>query len=573
MSDDEVMEIEEDEWAGLSMPEGPEVPVSGKLAPYQTVNNTEGYVFKTDYETRLRRFLCIGTDGGTYYTGEKDLTRENAESIVRMINNGNGLKVVETIREFSVENKACKANPIMFALALSCRSNDPTTKEAGYKILSDVCRIPTHLFQFIKFCQEINPYGKGWGRAHRKGVSTWYQNYKQKNEGILMLAHHVTKYKARFGFSHQDVFRLCHIKTIDDALGYLVSYICRGKAATESQWKNSWAMRDEGFQQSELKKVIDLLKVFEDAQKCTNEELMKRMILEHHLAREHVPTGLLKSKEVWGALMRHMPMTAMIRNLGKMSSLGLLESDSFGEQITTEKLKNEQLLKGARIHPFTVLVAIKAYAKGKGELGKLEWPVNRRVVDALQEAFYLSFKCLKPTGKRFLLAVDVSGSMNVPVMGTPIITARDAAAAMMMVTVRTEQNYDVVAFSGGGNSLTKLAISPQDNLTAVLEKCSRLRFAHTDCSAPIVDAIQNKKLYDVFVVYTDSETNYGSVHPSKALKNYRHISGIKDARLIVCGMASNGFTIADPEDPCMMDIVGFDSGAPVAIHQFVTGTI
>jgi 60 kDa SS-A/Ro ribonucleoprotein len=52
---------------------------------------------------------------------------------------------------------------------------------------------------------------------------------------------------------------------------------------------------------------------------------------------------------------------------------------------------------------------------------------------------------------------------------------------------------------------------------------------------------------DVFVVYTGSET-YASrvcgVHPSAALQQYRSAMGI-DARLIVIGMVSNGFTIAD----------------------------
>lgn len=40
--------------------------------------------------------------------------------------------------------------------------------------------------------------------------------------------------------------------------------------------------------------------------------------------REHVPTDLLDSQEVWAALLDDMPMTAMIRNLGKMASIGLL---------------------------------------------------------------------------------------------------------------------------------------------------------------------------------------------------------------------------------------------------------
>jgi 60 kDa SS-A/Ro ribonucleoprotein len=33
-------------------------------------------------------------------------------------------------------------------------------------------------------------------------------------------------------------------------------------------------------------------------------------------------------------------------------------------------------------------------------------------------------------------------------------------------------------------------------------------------------------------------------------------------------MASNGFTIADPEDAGMLDVVGFDAAAPQLIADF-----
>ena len=49
----------------------------------------------------------------------------------------------------------------------------------------------------------------------------------------------------------------------------------------------------------------------------------------------------------------------------------------------------------------------------------------------------------------------------------------------------------------------------------------------------------------MFVTYTDSETWAGGVHPAHALADYRRASGI-DARLVVVGMVSNGFSIADP---------------------------
>ncbi len=72
---------------------------------------------------------------------------------------------------------------------------------------------------------------------------------------------------------------------------------------------------------------------------------------------------------------------------------------------------------------------------------------------------------------------------------------------------------------------------------------------------------------DTFVVYTDSETWAGQVHPVQALREYRERTGIP-AKLVVVGMASNGFSIADPEDGGMLDVVGFDASAPQMIGDF-----
>jgi len=36
---------------------------------------------------------------------------------------------------------------------------------------------------------------------------------------------------------------------------------------------------------------------------------------------------------------------------------------------------------------------------------------------------------------------------------------------------------------------------------------------------------------------------------------------------------SNGFTIADPNDPGMLDVVGFDTAAPQLIADFAAGRL
>ena len=84
----------------------------------------------------------------------------------------------------------------------------------------------------------------------------------------------------------------------------------------------------------------------------------------------------------------------------------------------------------------------------------------------------------------------------------------------------------------------------------------------------MVWAQQQGKAYDTFQVYTDNETWAGSVHPAQALRRYRERMGIA-AKLVVVAMASNGFSIADPNDAGMLDVVGFDAATPNVIADFI----
>lgn len=85
-------------------------------------------------------------------------------------------------------------------------------------------------------------------------------------------------------------------------------------------------------------------------------------------------------------------MTAMIRNLGKMSAIGLFDKKSSHVKHVCEQLVNSDALHQARLHPYTVLQALCTYSKGRGEKGSLSWEVNEKIKQALDSAFYLAFK-------------------------------------------------------------------------------------------------------------------------------------------------------------------------------------
>jgi 60 kDa SS-A/Ro ribonucleoprotein len=154
------------------------------------------------------------------------------------------------------------------------------------------------------------------------------------------------------------------------------------------------------------------------------------------------------------------------------------------------------------------------------------------------------------------------------VAGAPL-TPREAATAMALVTLATEATAEVVAFQG---RLVPLALSPRQRLDDAVRATSDLPFGATDCAQPMLYALRRRLQVDAFVVYTDNETWAGGVHPSAALRRYRDATGIA-AKLVVVGLTSTGFTIADPADAGMLDVVGFDSAAPALIGDFVAGRL
>ena len=113
-----------------------------------------------------------------------------------------------------------------------------------------------------------------------------------------------------------------------------------------------------------------------------------------------------------------------------------------------------------------------------------------------------------------------------------------------------------------------VAISPRQRLDDVVRSISNIAFGGTDCALPMVEALRHRWEVDAFVIYTDSETWAGAVHPAQALRAYRERTGIA-ARLVVVAMASNGFSIADPDDAGMLDVVGFDAATPQVIADFI----
>ena len=528
-------------------------PIPGST---QVRNSAGGYSWEVDDWTRLDRFLILGAEGGTYYIGERELVKQNHDALVRCIK-ADGIRAVNRIIEISDSGRAPKNDPAIFALALVATHGDAEAKALAFQNLGKVCRIGTHLFHFAEYVNAL----RGWGRGLRNAVGRWYVSREAD-----ALAVQAVKYQQRDGWSHSDLLRLAHPKASSREHEAVFRWMLTGAHSLgEREVKRKVRGEDRIAKYAAVGELPKLIEAFEQVKRATNVIQVVKLIDEFDLPREAIPTQWLNEVKVWEALLEHMPMTAMIRNLGKMTSIGLVQPFSDAAKLIVRKLGDETVLKRARIHPLAVLIAEKVYAQGKGEKGSLTWKPVPKIVDALDAAFYATFQNVEPCNKPVLLALDVSGSMGGGSVAGSCLTPREASAAMALVTAATEEEYHIMGFS---NRFVPLNISPRMRMDDVVKRISNLPFEATDCAQPMIWARENEVNVSAFITYTDSETWAGNIHPAQALRQYRS-EFVGDAKAVVVGMTSNGFTLADPNDRGMLDVVGFDTTAPAVIADFV----
>ena len=100
------------------------------LGADQVQNTAGGYAWAVDDWARLDRFLVLGSEGGTYYIRPRQLTRQNAEAVIRCIE-ADGRRVVARVVEVSEAGRAPKNDPALFVLAMSASLGDESTLRRG----------------------------------------------------------------------------------------------------------------------------------------------------------------------------------------------------------------------------------------------------------------------------------------------------------------------------------------------------------------------------------------------------------------------------------------------------------
>lgn len=542
-------------------------PIPGRESIMEA-NNGGGMSFTADKWFLLERALIIGSAGGSYYVDEKTLTERNAQVILDCLAE-DGKKVVNLIVDISDKGRALKNDHAIFALALATSPSlaNIETRSLAWNALSKVCRIGTHLFLF----NQIADQHRRWGHARRNAMTRWYES---KDPHALSLQ--IVKYQGRITsegdkssrWSHCDVLRKAHPFSKDPLHNAIYDYATHAWAQPIGE--NAEKVRlvsEETRNLIQTDKNLRLILGHQLAQTATSASQVVALINEYNIPHESIPTQFKSDADVWRALLSHLPLHALLRSLGRMTSYGILDKMSEESQYIIDRLKDQAYIKKGRMHPLAVLIAMKIYEQGHGEKGKLIWTPNQSIVSALQDAFYASFGAIEPTGKNLLIGLDVSGSMSGGgCAGLDNFSYAEGTAAMAMATakIENENSYEIIGFA---DTTRSLGISPRMDLTEVMNKIMGLSFSSTNPAAAVEYALNKKMMIDAFIIYSDGEANFGD-HIQQTLENYRKKMNPK-AKMICVNMIANKTRLSDPNDSLCLEVTGFDEETPTIISSFV----
>ena len=544
------------------------VPQWFRLDPDQIQNNAGGFVWQISDKEQVIRYLIIGSEGGNYYQTPQQVSSQCASCVLRMTRTPDNFKwLIETIRQVSMEGRAAKQESTLLALATAIVfARTPADKTEALNAIKDCVRILTHMYMLIGYIKIFSKAGHPLltassssstptvvvGSGIGRGIRRVFGEYFYSRTGVE-IANLMTKYQNREGWNIKDVLKLIHIdpkRMKDDGGRLAIEHVFK----TKEEFAPILAAAPPTAEPTKtlLNAIKEIHTIAERPLKpATNpslaglsnyqyaEELNRivHLINTVGLCREQLPSQLFKYRKVWEALLlskgangkgKGMPLTALIRNLGKLTTaeIGIiapfstiaLQSLTPTVKHICDRITDAADIKRTRLHPYTILVAMMTYKKGHGDKGGLTWSPNTHIIEALDKAFKLAFQNITPTGKRIKIALDVSGSMSSAYCtGSPVVSCAVGSVAMMMMTLYVENQHRLkLATANSAPDLPSAAATAAATAAAAQQLAEAMKWKTT-------------QLPDGRTLYEHSETKQCQFHKPQGVQPHNGASASASA--------------------------------------------
>ncbi len=455
-----------------------------------------------------QRFLLTGCDSGVYRADRFLPAPERAQTFVRALEAA-GPETFQELTSFS--NARPETRLFALALAASPRFASPDTVSLALAALPSVAAKARDLVSFAAYAASL----RGWGRGLRSAVADWYC-VQNANELVAQILWRPAKYISQ----HRALLRRAHPKSRDAAQNALFQWIANGGRPGHLASPGSLRLVD-GFAR------IAGAETEREAVQC---------IEDYRLQPSQVPKRWKSSPRIWEALFDHMTYRQLLRHLPVMTSSGLLGRGSEYTALAVARLADRRRVRTASIQPLRAIQAMRLYRTATAR------PVES-IFDALDETFHLSLANVAAIGKRVLVAVDATGSMQAtPTWGMPEVPAALSAAALGLSFAHACGRHCVpVAFHRQARPLQRF--DTKSVLTDALNEV-RATPSRSDAVSVIRYAVENRIPADAFVVLTD---RIESTSLAEAFDRYREKTNAEAKLVLVTLAGGESGVVADTD--------------------------
>lgn len=478
----------------------------------------------------VKTFLSLGQDKLIYYAGvQKPLTPSNLEVELSYLESclcdeGDRSQILDVVKT-SFRSGLNPDNSIVVLARCCSYSKDIELRSNAYTLILEICESPNQLFLFLSFYKTFSRHynnSNGWNRIHKSYMCLWYI-IKPLREFVTQC----TKHKKMFGWSHSDVFRLCHIRPYDKLQEIIIGYFVHGKLP-------------DTYDDNEY---IQYLQDYSDVQISPDKHFIIEKINKWKFEKEQIPDFMINDKDVLNALVKHMTISQILCENGVAEIL-----EEFSDtRINVIKRFTNSTVKKSNINSLH-------FIRAQERLPML--------YDTLDAAFMMSMQNIVPTNKSVLVAIDISPSMyQVAYDICPIKIA--CGLALMMKS--SETSCDIGAFC---HNFDMVSLNINDSIDNNIRMLQSYQHGGTIFSLPMMWALNNGKKYDSIIIVSDKENVR---HPVESLKLYRREMNL-NTRLVIFSLNTWGArqNIEDyHDDHGILDIVGYDDKVFSIIQKFL----
>lgn len=469
--------------------------------------NASGYLsFRRSWREQYCQLLLTNTMSNTFYIGEEELAKASKKSHEAAADEDPFFMAKAIV--YARAKGFMRLQPIYGLVVLSGVS--PNLFE---RIFPLVIRTAADLSDFLMLMKAA---GRGQGGRVVKRVCADFLN--RLNEYAVL------KYNGQGrGFSLSDMVRVIHPKPVSAIQSALFAY-SRGLVAAE-----------------DLPQELSQFRAYEALKMAKTEGEAVRFIKLGRLPH-NIVTGTVKmTSGIWEALLKDMPLFALIRHLSVLERHGLVEKH---REWLQERVADKEAIKRAMILPQRYVEAYRYI--------NTHW-----LKDALRLGVEKSVTSIPDIKGKTAIFLDRSGSME----GKILMTAATFAFSLYK---KTCGDCLFMLFN------TKLYDPKPSLYDSIISQAERIEaLGGTDTSVGIRHLLENKIAVDNIIIITDEEQNAGSSFNIQLSDYRRKINS--DAKVIIVNVSPYANAMNPPEDELTFYVYGWSDAVVSYVANAANG--